>query len=74
MPTVRTIVLDEWAKAMRTGMRLMENLDLPRVHVVQPGRNGLQHFEGVWTFPRDVWQPMEWRLGRPPTRHGLDHP
>ena len=33
----RTVPLDEWAKAMRTGMRLMENLELPRIHVVQPG-------------------------------------
>ena len=33
----RTVPLDDWAKAMRTGMRLMENLELPRIHVVQPG-------------------------------------
>lgn len=33
----RTVPLDEWAKAMRTGMRMMENLELPRIHVVQPG-------------------------------------
>ena len=33
----RTIGLDDWAQTMRTGMRLMENLDLPHVHVVQPG-------------------------------------
>lgn len=28
---------DAWAKAVRTGLRLMENFDLPHVHVVQPG-------------------------------------
>lgn len=33
----RTVPLDDWAVAMRTGMRLMENLELPRIHVVQPG-------------------------------------
>ena len=33
----RTLSLDEWAVGMRTGMRLMENLELPRIHVVQPG-------------------------------------
>ena len=33
----RTVPLGDWAKAMRTGMRLMENLELPRIHVVQPG-------------------------------------
>ena len=29
--------LDEWAVAVRTGMRLMENLEMPQVHVVSPG-------------------------------------
>ena len=29
--------LDDWASAMRTGMRLIENFDLPKVHIVQEG-------------------------------------
>lgn len=29
--------LSDWACAVRTGMRLMENMDLPEVHVVQTG-------------------------------------
>ena len=33
----RTIDLNDWARAMRTGMRLMENLELPRIHVVEKG-------------------------------------
>ena len=33
----RTVDLNDWARAMRTGMRLMENLELPRIHVVEKG-------------------------------------
>jgi hypothetical protein len=32
-----TLPLAEWASAMRTGMRLFENFDLPEVHVVREG-------------------------------------
>lgn len=32
-----SLPLDDWAAAVRTGMRLLENLDLPHVHVIQPG-------------------------------------
>lgn len=32
-----SLPLDAWAKAVRTGLRLMENFDLPLVHVVEPG-------------------------------------
>jgi len=32
-----TLSLDEWSLLVRTGMRLIENLALPDVHVVQPG-------------------------------------
>ena len=42
----RKMSLDEWATSMRTGMRLMENLELPRVHVVKPG-------ETVYSISRD---------------------
>lgn len=31
------LTLEAWAKAVRTGMRLIENFDLPEVHVVQEG-------------------------------------
>jgi hypothetical protein len=32
-----TLPLNDWAAAVRTGLRLMENFDLPPVHVVEPG-------------------------------------
>lgn len=32
-----TLPLADWACAMRTGMRLIENFDLPKVHVVREG-------------------------------------
>ena len=32
-----SLALDVWATEVRTGMRLMENLDLPSVHVVSQG-------------------------------------
>jgi hypothetical protein len=32
-----TMPVNDWATAVRTGLRLMENLEMPRVHVVAPG-------------------------------------
>lgn len=32
-----TMPLSDWAAAVRTGLRLMENFDMPPVHVVEPG-------------------------------------
>lgn len=56
--------LDTWALSMRTGMRLMENLELPRIHVVQSGETVYSIARAFGIPPRclaatnDVWDDL----------------
>lgn len=59
------ISLDEWAVAVRTGMRLMENLDMPQVHVVAPGET-VYSIARLYNVPpsclgdkNDVWDNLQ---------------
>lgn len=60
-----TLTLAEWACAMRTGMRLFENFDLPEVHVVREGET-VYSIARIWNVSphclsakNDVWDDIQ---------------
>ena len=60
-----TMPLSDWAATVRTGLRLMENFDLPPVHVVQPGET-VYSIARLYDVPpsclgdkNDVWDNLQ---------------
>ena len=60
-----TLPLDDWACAVRTGMRLFENFDLPEVHVVCEGET-VYSIARTWnvspiclSVKNDVWDDIQ---------------
>ena len=57
--------IEEWAIAMRTGMRLMENLDMPPLHMVKEGETvfSIARLWGVSpqciAMKNDVWDDIQ---------------
>ena len=60
-----TMPLSDWAATVRTGLRLMENFDMPPVHVVEPGET-VYSIARLYDVPptclgdkNDVWDNLQ---------------